>query len=119
MELRFIANTDEDYTLGKFRILDILDEEMFFVVVEEELADIYFWSLVGLNFIVSTLKARGQVLVDGELFNMGTFPLANILHTHKVFESKLDKEVIKSIKEDLDKFEIELIKVIIDKERSN
>ena len=118
--LKFIGDLDGGQDLGSFQILDILDTEMFFIAVDDEdLEQIYFWSVISFNIFVFDLKKLGVVTINGEEFDLESFPVLEIKKTHDIFEKTLSAEALERVKYNVGEFEKELIKLSIDKRNSN
>lgn len=119
-DLKFIGDLVGNQNLGEFDIIDILDPQMFFLSLEDEdLEEIYFWSKVTFDIFVFDIKKLGVIEVNGEAYTLDTFPVMEIHKTHLLFEETLSEERLNNAKENIDRFQKELVKLTIDKTSSN
>lgn len=104
----------------KFKVLWITDPEMFFIECsDDDIKDIYFWSLLAFRIFATAIKVYGETKIGEKTYNYINFPIVEISFTHETFVKKIGKEAADKIISDIEKYENFILEEHINKFRSN
>jgi len=118
--LGVLNEEDDDKYMENMEILSIGDPTMFFIELsEEDLQQIYFWSLLGFRLFATDIKVNGKTKINGKLYTTADFPISQIAFTHETFRSKIGKKGSEKVAKDVLKIEDEMFKNYINKMHSN
>ena len=115
-----LEEEDDDKYLENMEVLWISDPTMFFIEVEnEDLEEVYFWSLLGFRLFATDIKVNGDTKIKDRIYSTADFPIVQISATHETFRDKLGEETSEKIMKDVLMVEDEMFKNYINRTQSN